>query len=192
MTQSVVFRVFQGFNDDELRWAARSKFQLNRKLAPHFRSNALAERIVHELAERCAINVKELLESFETFARVRKRLRAPRIADVCCGHGLTGLLFAAVERRVEEVVLYDHEKPPKADLILEAVVAAAPWVEPKVKWATNDAEAGDVVFFSSRTIHCAWSNMSNTLAQVSAEIRYEPRSVGKDSKLRKAKKAKAP
>jgi len=58
-------------------------------------------------------------------------------------------------------------------------------VEPKVVWATNEMKAGDVVFFSSRTIHCAWSNMSSTLAQVSADVRYEPRSVGKDSKLRK-------
>lgn len=60
-------------------------------------------------------------------------------------------------------------------------------VEPKVTWASNDVRAGDVVFFSSRTIHCAWSNVSPTLAQVSAEIRYEPRSVGKDSKLRRPK-----
>jgi len=61
-------------------------------------------------------------------------------------------------------------------------------VEPKVEWASNDVRAGDVVFFSSRTIHCAWSNVSPTLAQVSAEIRYEPRSVGKDSKLRRPPK----
>jgi ectoine hydroxylase-related dioxygenase (phytanoyl-CoA dioxygenase family) len=61
-------------------------------------------------------------------------------------------------------------------------------VEPKVDWVSNDVTAGDVVFFSSRTIHCAWSNVSPTLAQVSAEIRYEPRSVGKDSKLRRQKK----
>jgi ectoine hydroxylase-related dioxygenase (phytanoyl-CoA dioxygenase family) len=61
-------------------------------------------------------------------------------------------------------------------------------VEPKVVWASNDVHAGDVVFFSSRTIHCAWSNMSPTFAQVSADIRYEPRSVGEKSKLRKQQK----
>ena len=60
-------------------------------------------------------------------------------------------------------------------------------VEPKVDWTSNEARAGDVVFFASRTIHCAWSNVSPTLAQVSAEIRYEPRSVGKESKLRRVK-----
>jgi len=61
-------------------------------------------------------------------------------------------------------------------------------VEPKLDWVSNEALAGDVVLFSSRTIHCAWSNVSPTLAQVSAEIRYEPRSVGKDSKLRRRQK----
>lgn len=61
-------------------------------------------------------------------------------------------------------------------------------VEPKVDWTSNEIRAGDVVFFASRTIHCAWSNVSSALAQVSAEIRYEPQSVGKDSKLRRAKK----
>ena len=61
-------------------------------------------------------------------------------------------------------------------------------VEPKVKWASNEVLAGDIVFFSSRTIHCAWSNVSPTLAQVSAEIRYEPQSVGEASKLRRQQK----
>jgi len=61
-------------------------------------------------------------------------------------------------------------------------------VEPKVDWVSNEVKAGDVVFFSSRTIHCAWSNVSPKLAQVSAEIRYEPRSVGEDSKLRRPRK----
>jgi ectoine hydroxylase-related dioxygenase (phytanoyl-CoA dioxygenase family) len=63
-------------------------------------------------------------------------------------------------------------------------------VEPKVEWASNDTKAGDAVFFSCKTIHCTWSNVSDSLAQVSAEIRYEPKSVGKASKLRKQKKEK--
>jgi len=57
-------------------------------------------------------------------------------------------------------------------------------VESDVVWASNEMSAGDVVFFSARTIHCAWSNMSPTMARVSADVRYEPCSVGEDSKLR--------
>lgn len=138
MGDEVPFRVFRGFNEDRLRWAARSTFRVDRKSAPSFRGDPLAERIVAALGERRAINVKEVLESFETFGRIRKRLRAPRMADLCCGHGLTGLLFAAVERRVEEVVLVDRQKPPKADLIVEAVREAAPWTADKVRWVEAD------------------------------------------------------
>lgn len=57
-------------------------------------------------------------------------------------------------------------------------------VAPDVRWASREVKAGDVIFFAARTIHCAWSNLSTTLARVSADIRYEPRSVGRASKLR--------
>jgi ectoine hydroxylase-related dioxygenase (phytanoyl-CoA dioxygenase family) len=59
-------------------------------------------------------------------------------------------------------------------------------VAPDIQWASSEVLAGDVVFFSARTIHCAWSNVSSKLARVSADIRYEPRSVGRESRLRKS------
>lgn len=138
MPEPIPFRIFRSFNDESLRWAARSTFRVDRKSRPSFRGDPLAERIVSALADRRAINIKETLESFETFSRVRRRLRAPRMADLCCGHGLTGLLFAAMERSVENVLLLDHAKPPKADLIVEAVVEAAPWVAEKVRWVEGE------------------------------------------------------
>lgn len=61
-------------------------------------------------------------------------------------------------------------------------------VEPKVEFASSEVKAGDVVFYAARTIHCQWSNVSTTFAQVSADVRYEPKSVGKDSKLRRKPK----
>jgi hypothetical protein len=100
----------------------------------------MVDRLIWALAERKAINVKEVLESFETFARVRRRLRAKSMADLCCGHGLTGLIFAALEPKVEAVTLYDREKPPKADVILEAIVEVAPWVEAKITWVEADVD----------------------------------------------------
>ena len=131
---SARFAVFRGF-EDELRWAARSTFQLDRKSAAELKSrDPLVTRIVSELGERRAISVKEVLESFETFARIRRRIRAAHVADLCCGHGLTGLLFAAIERRVERVTLLDRGAPPKAGLVLEAILEAAPWAADKVRW----------------------------------------------------------
>ncbi|MEZ4337450.1 MAG: methyltransferase [Sandaracinaceae bacterium] len=133
--QSVKFKVFPGFDTDALRWAASSTFRLDPSHVSSFETrDPLARRIVERLAARQAIKVKEVLESFETFARVHRRLRAPCVADLCCGHGLTGLLFAAVERSVEHVVLLDRQKPPKADMVVEAVIEAAPWVADKVRW----------------------------------------------------------
>lgn len=137
---SAKFTIFRGF-EEELRWAARSTFQLDEKCASELKSrDPLVTRIVEALGKRRAINVKEVLESFETFARIRRRVRAPSVADLCCGHGLTGLLFAAIERRVERVTLLDRGAPPKAGLVLEAIVEAAPWAADKVRWVEAPIE----------------------------------------------------
>jgi hypothetical protein len=57
-------------------------------------------------------------------------------------------------------------------------------VSSDVRWASNEVYAGDAVFFDALTVHCAWSNVSASRARVSADIRYEPRSVGEASILR--------
>jgi ectoine hydroxylase-related dioxygenase (phytanoyl-CoA dioxygenase family) len=57
-------------------------------------------------------------------------------------------------------------------------------VSSDVRWASSEVHAGDVVFFDALTVHCAWSNVSASHARVSADIRYEPRSVGDASILR--------
>lgn len=135
LAEDAGFKVFRRFEDEALRWAARSTFRLDRKSAAHLESrDPLVRKIVAGLAERRAINIKETLESFETFARIRRRARREAVADLCCGHGLTGLLFAAVERDVRSVTLLDRDKPPKADLVAEAVFEAAPWAREKVRW----------------------------------------------------------
>jgi ectoine hydroxylase-related dioxygenase (phytanoyl-CoA dioxygenase family) len=57
-------------------------------------------------------------------------------------------------------------------------------VAPDVEWASSEVRAGDAVFFGARTVHCAWSNVSEARARVSMDIRYEPQSVGAASRLR--------
>jgi ectoine hydroxylase-related dioxygenase (phytanoyl-CoA dioxygenase family) len=51
-------------------------------------------------------------------------------------------------------------------------------------WASSEVKVGDIVLFDSLTVHCAWSNVSRSRARVSADIRYEPQSVGDASLLR--------
>ena len=48
-------------------------------------------------------------------------------------------------------------------------------VPPDVTWATGVLWPGDVVMFSVRTVHCAWSNMSGKQVRASLDIRNEPK-----------------
>lgn len=128
------FKVFRQFNDPALAVFAAADTRIDNKLAAAFCGDSLEHRIVRELGARRALAVKEVYESFEFFARVRKDLRQRDVVDLCCGHGLVGLLFAAFERAVERVVLCDERRPHNHDLVLAAVRAAAPWVTDKVRY----------------------------------------------------------
>ena len=106
-----------------------------------FGGDSLQDRLARSLAEERAVPVKEVFESFEFFGRVRKYVRGPVVADLCAGHGLTGVLFAAFERSVQQVHLIDRRRPPSADRVLAAVARVAPWVTDKVSWSTCDLES---------------------------------------------------
>ena len=99
-----------------------------------FPGETLPAAFARALCERRATCIKELLEATEVFALARKAVRAPAVADLCCGHGLAGILFAVFEREVERVLLVDRERPASADLILKAAADVAPWAPPKVEW----------------------------------------------------------
>lgn len=134
IAEPVAFKAFRSFNAPELRHLAGMRGRIGSYGANHFQGPGLPDRIVRALAARFAVDAKEVFESFELLERVRHRVRAPVLADLCCGHGLTGLLFAAFERRVERVLLVDHARPKSHDNAYEAVVEAAPWVADKVEY----------------------------------------------------------
>jgi hypothetical protein len=113
-----------------------SRATLRPEDAALFPADSLPPAFARALCDRSATNLKELLEATETFALVRKVVRRPTVADLCCGHGLAGLLFAVFERDVERVLLVDRERPPSADLVLAAADDVAPWAAPKVEWRT--------------------------------------------------------
>ncbi len=129
------FRMLRVFNDDSVRGYAKSKARLGVNSLPYFDGDSLAERVVRELAHERALPVKEVVEAFEFFAVVRKYLRrSPRIVDLCCGHGLAGILFAIYERRTVSVTLCDKRKPERFDHVWRACVKAAPWIEGRVQY----------------------------------------------------------
>ena len=113
----------------------------NHRLAPHwdhhFPGDAQLHRLARALSARAAIDIKEFCEAVEFFARTRRALRSPTIADLFCGHGLAGLLFALFERTVEHVILIDRRRPAAHDAILAAVLEIGPWVAPKITYRTE-------------------------------------------------------
>ena len=127
------FKFLSRFNSDGLRRHAGSAEPLGVHCMADFEGEGMACKLARELCRSGRLPAKEFFEAVEVFARVRKKLRAPVVADLCCGHGLTGLLFALFERRVERVFLIDRAMPPNHACILEAVVRVGPWVRDKVE-----------------------------------------------------------
>ena len=132
MEAKPAFRMFRIFNNSQYKEMASSRHRLDHHALPLFSSQGFPERIVRALAETGLVKLKEVLESFEFFERVRRRLRASVVADLCCGHGLTGMLFAIFERDVERVVLLDKREPQLFQPIFNALCEQAPWIKEKV------------------------------------------------------------
>jgi hypothetical protein len=103
----------------------------------------LQNRLVREIAVQRLLPIKEVLESFEFFARVRKQTRAAVLADLCCGHGLIGILFAMFDKRVERVILADRTEPPSRLKLINIANEIAPWVKPKIENVQAKLKVGD-------------------------------------------------
>lgn len=131
---AATFKLFRQFNDPELAPLAGKRVRIDPRIDQAFEGDGLPERLVRALSQRRAVIVKEIFESFELFARVRKRVRAPVVADLCCGHGLTGALFAVFEPTVEHVILLDMKKPKSTAVIMEALAEVAPWALDKIEF----------------------------------------------------------
>ncbi len=134
------FRAFPAFDDPALARIASKRHKLGPAAEALFPEAHLSHRFVRALAARKAVSLKEILESYEFHRRVRRRVRRRVVADLCCGHGLTGVLFALHERQVEQVVLVDRRRPASTRLILDAAAEVAPWVTAKVRFRETPIE----------------------------------------------------
>lgn len=129
------FRILRGFDLTDRRTYAGAKALVGRNCLSLFPGDRLEHRLARELCHERALPIKELAEAFEFFATVRKHVRQPEMVDLCSGHGLVGILFAAFERKVERVRLIDRRRPQRFENIWRAAVRAAPWVAEKVSYA---------------------------------------------------------
>ncbi|MEM6930744.1 MAG: methyltransferase [Myxococcota bacterium] len=134
------FKVFRSFNRPELAPRARLRKHMSARALPAFGGAGPATRIAQALADHHALAVKEVVESFELHYRVRRRIRGPRMADLCAGHGLVGLLFAT-ERAVEHVLLVDRVRPPAFGRALDAVASVFPQIRDKVSFIEADVRS---------------------------------------------------
>jgi 16S rRNA G527 N7-methylase RsmG len=134
------FKVFRRFNRGELEKFAGVRGRIDRRALELFDGDSMPEKIARAIVRRQAIVAKELFESFEFFQRVRRGVRQRMVVDVSAGHGLTGLLFAAFEREVEEVILVDPTPPDSFEKVSEAVYECAPWAREKVRYIENRVE----------------------------------------------------
>jgi len=131
------FKFFPQLNDLEKKAWLGSRARLDdRHAADHFTGDALPDKLVRALAAADFLPVKEVLECAELFARIRKRTRAPFVADLCCGHGLLGVLFAIFEKDVDHVLLIDRVAQPSRDRLVEIIAPVAPWAAEKIEVRT--------------------------------------------------------
>ena len=130
------FRVFKKFNQEEV-WLAKWRRRIDpiavERLAPRGRTY----KVLEALAESRCIKVKEVVESFEFHSCVQRRLKHKKIVDLCCGHGLTGLLFAIFNPEVKQVWLLDQEESPSARNVSAALHRAFPALEGRVRRITS-------------------------------------------------------
>ena len=139
---SASFKCFRQFNGADFGALLSSRSSLKQPIADrHFPTDSLQDKLVRELASERTVAIKEVLECFEFFERVRKEMRAPCVADLCCGHGLLGILFALFDRRVESVMLVDERQPASFEKLLSASIRVGPWIEDKVEFCVGPIAA---------------------------------------------------
>lgn len=138
------FKFFPQLNDlADTRWLGSSN-SLHLKLTDaHFNSDSLQDTFVRAIAAERLLPIKEVLETFEFFARIRKDTKTSFVADLCCGHGLLGILFAMFERKVDQVRLVDKTDPESRLKLVAAATRVAPWVDSKVEHHTSKISVDD-------------------------------------------------
>ena len=130
------FKGLRQFNSPDGHRVSNRRDRMNPNWMHWFPTDSAVDRFARALCERCAVDMKEFSESFEFFTRTRRKMRASIVTDLCCGHGLTGLLFAIFEREVEQVHLVDQMCPLSFERIYDAALDVAPWVKRKVQFHT--------------------------------------------------------
>jgi len=75
------------------------------------------------------------------------------VYDICSGHGLTGMLFAACnpprQDRIVKTYLVDIVQPPSHQVLKELIAEVCPWVNDNVQFLTSDLDSFDPMTMSN-------------------------------------------
>ena len=134
-SNSTSFKFFPQLNAvQDLSWTSSDTFLTQGLSERHFSSDRMTDKLVQALASADCLPLKELLESCEFFERIRKDVRSSIVTDLCCGHGLIGLLFAIFEHQTKRVILIDRTQPASHQKIFQKAAKFAPWIQDKVRF----------------------------------------------------------
>ena len=152
------FKFFPQLNDLEKDdWLSSANTFFPSITDKHFASDTLQDKFLRALAHSRLMSIKEVFETFELFARVRRPTKSPVMADLCCGHGLLGILFAIFERKVTNVFLVDKCENESRINLIDVATSVAPWVADKLKPQVASIETEG-----------EWTNSNSKTAIVSA------------------------
>lgn len=127
------FKFLPQLNDLERTEWLGSRQKFHAKIAKkYFNSDSLQDKFLQAIAAESLLPIKEVLETFEFFTRIRKSTRMKIVADLCCGHGLLGILFAMFERDVQRVILMDQNEPESRQKLIAVASQVAPWIAAKI------------------------------------------------------------
>jgi len=138
------FRFFPQLNDqDYTDWMHSTDRMTEKTTDLHFQSDTLQDKLLRAMAKERMIPIKEVLESFEFFSRIRKTVRSEFVVDLFCGHGLLGMLFAIFEPNVERVLLIDRKQPDSQARLIKIISEVAPWAIEKIETRKAEISADD-------------------------------------------------
>ena len=89
--------------------------------AIHYPADTVHDRVARALCEGSCLPRKELFESWSFVNRIRRRIDAPVVWDLCAGHGLVAFLLALLEPGLTSVRAIDRRKPLSFDRIRAAL-----------------------------------------------------------------------
>ena len=115
-----------------------SKNRLTSHDLGRFAGDTLFDRIARIVCSVGVLPRKELFEAWEVARRTRRHCRGGRVVDVAGGHGLLAHVMLLLDDTSADALVVDPSPPPSASRLGEALVAAWPRLDGRVRVIAED------------------------------------------------------